>query len=291
MSSDRLLHNHFLTIPFQSGNIVTSSIEILDENTPEFLHSHLEYEVYYCLKGCMHLRVEDEILTLNPFDFVLLKPDIVHGVIDEPNLKKEYFICIFQPTQAQVKDSPASESAFFSALGQTLGNSRFVFQADQSDAAKLIYEAEQVYLSHAFAWELTFRNLILNLLICLLQNFPITTRIQTYLTPESENIAVTIDRYIHNNYQDNITLDDAALAVHMTPRNVNRVLQKYYGKSFQKCLMIIRLGSAKKYLIETNYSIEKIAELVGLSPQSLFRIFRQVENLNPNEYRQRYCRK
>lgn len=288
MPSDRLLHNHFLTIPFQSGNIITSSIEILDENTPEFLHSHLEYEVYYCLKGCLHLRVENDILTLNPYDFVLLKPNIVHGVIDEPNLKKEYFICIFQPTQVQIKDAPASERAFFSTLRRTLGNSSFIFQTDKLDVAKLICEVERVYLSHAFAWELIFRNLILNLLIRLLQNFPITKEIQTYSTPENENIAVTIDRYIHNNYQNNITLEDAALAVHMTPRNVNRVLQKYYGKSFQKCLIIIRLGSAKKYLIETNYSIEKIAELVGLSPQSLFRIFRQVENLNPNEYRQRY---
>ena len=287
----KLTYNRFLTIPFQSGNIVTSSIEVLDENTAEFLHSHLEYEIYYCLSGCMNLRIEDEILSLRSGDFVYIRPNVVHGVIDEPHLKKEYFICIFQPVRFQSKDVPAFEESFFLFLTHLLGSEHYVFYHDRSNADDVIHEMEHLYSTPSFSWELALRSLVLTLLIRLLENFPAPDGIQASETPGSENIAITIDQYIHENYFRDISLQDAAQSVHMTPRNVNRILQKYYGKSFQKCLMIIRLGSAKKYLIETDYSIEKIAELVGLSMQSLFRIFRQVEGINPNEYRQLYAKK
>jgi transcriptional regulator GlxA family with amidase domain len=75
-------------------------------------------------------------------------------------------------------------------------------------------------------------------------------------------------------------------------RHINRVLKSYYGTTFSKILATHRLNVAKHYLAETDYSIERTAELVGLSyASSLQELLKKTDGITVSEYRRRHKQK
>ena len=99
------------------------------------------------------------------------------------------------------------------------------------------------------------------------------------------NLAIMITKYMHANYHKNITIQDISNEFYISARHVNRVFENYFGQSFKKTLNIYRLNYAKNYLYDTDYSIEKISQLVGLaSPKVLYQLFKEVEGMTVAEF-------
>ena len=94
---------------------------------------------------------------------------------------------------------------------------------------------------------------------------------------------------MHANYHKNISVQDIADTFYISPRHVNRMFEDYFGQSFKRTLNIYRLNYAKNYLLDTDYSTEKIAALVGLSsPKMLYQLFREIEGMTLGEFRAQY---
>ncbi len=103
------------------------------------------------------------------------------------------------------------------------------------------------------------------------------------------NIAIEITKYMHNHYNQDITLDDAAKALFISTRQAQRIFKQFFNSSFTKMMNYYRMNYAKNYLMTTDYSVEKIAELVGLSsPQLLYNLFRTYEAQSIGEYRKKW---
>ena len=97
-------------------------------------------------------------------------------------------------------------------------------------------------------------------------------------------------KYMHANYNKNITVQDIADVFYVSPRHINRVFEEYFGQSFKRTLNIYRLNYAKNYLIDTSYPVERIAELVGFSsPKTLYQLFKEHEGMTVSEFRAK-CR-
>lgn len=62
-----------------------------------------------------------------------------------------------------------------------------------------------------------------------------------------------------------ITAQDITNVSYFATRHINRVFEEYFGQTFKRILNIYRLNYAKIYLVDTYYSVERIAELVGSS--------------------------
>ena len=104
------------------------------------------------------------------------------------------------------------------------------------------------------------------------------------------NMAVEMTKYMHANYNKNITVQDIADVFYVSPRHINRVFEEYFGQSFKRTLNIYRLNYAKNYLIDTSYPVERIAELVGFSsPKTLYQLFKEHEGMTVSEFRAK-CR-
>ena len=107
--------------------------------------------------------------------------------------------------------------------------------------------------------------------------------------PAKINLSIAITKYMHANYHKNISVQDIADTFYISPRHVNRVFEDYFGQSFKRTLNIYRLNYAKNYLLDTDYSTEKIAALVGLSsPKMLYQLFREIEGMTLGEFRAQY---
>lgn len=97
-----------------------------------------------------------------------------------------------------------------------------------------------------------------------------------------------VKRYLHDNYQNEITLIQAASEVHLSPAYLSRIFKQQTKTSFTEYLTKYRLQEAKKLLLNTDLTIDDIACSVGYHNNSYFSsVFKRYENTTPSEFRTR----
>ena len=96
---------------------------------------------------------------------------------------------------------------------------------------------------------------------------------------------LAIEEAFLNNYRT-ITLSDLAAATHLSIRQLQRLIQKQYGTTFQKKRTQARISAACILLKTTSYSLGEIAEQTGYSsPEHFSYAFRQQMGCTPGSYR------
>jgi AraC-like DNA-binding protein len=83
-----------------------------------------------------------------------------------------------------------------------------------------------------------------------------------------------------------VSVEDAADALHMSPRTLNRRLEGQ-GAAFSKIFDDTRRELAERYLSDSRNSISEVAFLLGFSQQSSFtRAANRWFGMSPKDYRQ-----
>lgn len=95
-----------------------------------------------------------------------------------------------------------------------------------------------------------------------------------------------ITQYIIESLSHNVpTLADAAAHLGVSPRNLQRKF-KQQGTNFKSIIDNVRKEYAFSYLLQTNYKMSYIAQVLGFSEQSVFqRAFKRWTGQTPGEYR------
>ena len=95
--------------------------------------------------------------------------------------------------------------------------------------------------------------------------------------------------YIESNYTKDIFLDSAAEHVNISPAYLSRIFKKNTKTSFTQYVMNLRLEKATEYLINFDYNIYNISEMVGYTNIYYFyRIFKNKYGCTPSEYRKEH---
>jgi AraC-like DNA-binding protein len=96
----------------------------------------------------------------------------------------------------------------------------------------------------------------------------------------------TIMHYLNINFENEVTLGNAAKLVSMSDVAFSRFFKARTGKNFIDALNEIRLGNASRMLIDTTHSINEIAFKCGFNNISNFnRVFKKKKNCTPKEFR------
>lgn len=99
----------------------------------------------------------------------------------------------------------------------------------------------------------------------------------------------TMMQYIHEHYNENLTLKQLATSMHLHQSYVSRSFAEIVGMTFTQYLQYYRIEQAKKKLQSTQLSISDIAEQVGYSNLTYFsRSFKKATNLTPNQFRRTF---
>lgn len=92
--------------------------------------------------------------------------------------------------------------------------------------------------------------------------------------------------YIEKNYMHNITLEDVAKEISISPFYFSRLFKEKQGINFIDYLIELRIEKAKQMLINTDISVKEIAKNVAYSEANSFsRLFKSREGVSPSEYR------
>lgn len=108
---------------------------------------------------------------------------------------------------------------------------------------------------------------------------------QTY----KANLMNRVKKFIEENFQRHISLDDAASIVFINPSYLSRLFSEAEGCGFSEYLTRIRINRAKELLGKRQLRIYEVAEAVGYSNAKYFiRLFKERENMTPAQYRNQH---
>ena len=92
--------------------------------------------------------------------------------------------------------------------------------------------------------------------------------------------------FINHNFHRDITMEEAAREVYLSPSRLSHLFKKECGTSFSSYLLEIRIRQARELLDQTDLSIYEIARRCGFSNQNYFSaIFTRKIGFSPTEYR------
>lgn len=120
---------------------------------------------------------------------------------------------------------------------------------------------------------------------------PLASGQKTQQVSEHEGIRIgNIYNYIMHNYDQPITLEDAARQAHMTPQAFCRFFKKHTLHTFVSFLNEVRINEACKKLTDGTYdNIAAVAYTCGFNSITNFnRVFKTVTNKSPSEYMNSY---
>lgn len=95
--------------------------------------------------------------------------------------------------------------------------------------------------------------------------------------------------YVLNHYGEKILLEKLAEEAHLSANYFLSAFKKTVGKTPNKYITEVRLGEAKKRLVNTRLSMEEIAEQCGFETQAyMCYVFKKELNISPKSYRDLY---
>lgn len=95
--------------------------------------------------------------------------------------------------------------------------------------------------------------------------------------------------YLRSHYREKITAHDLGESLNFHPVYVARCMNKEYGVSPMDYLLHYRIEQSKLLLMQTDFTIARVAEEVGFNQAPYFSsCFLKIEGISPRQYRNRF---
>ncbi|MCA0755813.1 AraC family transcriptional regulator [Paenibacillus sp. N4] len=242
------------------------------------------YDLLIVIKGELHIGENGRQWTLTEGDTLLLIPDGEHYSVKPCDQDTSFYWVHFEHTvwrESFVKSE--SLRALFSSRPfinpYTLRLPKQTRLSNLEGAFDLMQQLLDLPIDSSF-WE--EQRLLAQLLAMLERGSSRTGSVAARLAEQAA-------AYIQKNYKEKITNEALAAALHFHPNYIVRCMKSKYGRTPIEYLLDYRLERAKRLLVTTEWSIERIAEEVGFRYSPYFSsCFKQSVGLTPLKFRKQY---
>lgn len=254
----------------------TGRMEFSDE-----VHAHAYYELVLAAEGRVWVEPDRVApLLLEEGQICLLPPGIYHRIrpAEENSGKLAVRFQCGQEGRGQLY-RPATE-----ALNHCREAVRL---AEPKRLCHILQELRQELQTRGIAQELLLQNILSQCFFLLLrQLMPEENTDAANETGEDPARLLQIEDFLLQNFHEPITEQTLAAYMHLSKRQVSRVLAQSYGKSFRTLLVELRLQQAARLLTETTLPVEQVASQVGYTSLSgFYAAFRKAYCTTAGNYR------
>ena len=103
---------------------------------------------------------------------------------------------------------------------------------------------------------------------------------------QDEHIIFEIVKYVDTHYADDLTLQNIADRFFLSRAYISRKFKQQFHENLSDYMERIRMEKAKLLLMNPQYRIVQIADLIGYKDEKYFsKVFKKLEGISPNEYR------
>ena len=278
---------HFEHIPLQEGE----SFACREFDKPRFTspwHFHPEIELTSIVEGSGHRFVGDSIEQFDPGDLVLLGTNLPHywrsSDNPAPNRSRAHSLFIqFRPDFLGDRFFSAPELQPVTALLDRAGRGLHFTGPTRDRVAAAIQGMRSLPGPARIASLLD----VLHDLACSSESRVLSS---PGFSPDLDRLSADriarCHRYVFDNLDGNIRLDQAARAAGLCPSAFCRYFRRSTGKRFFDVVNELRISRACRLLVETELSVTDICYAAGFSSLSNFnRHFRSRRGVTPRQFR------
>lgn len=254
--------------------------EIFDHAIPSHSHGNNCFEIHYIPYGYGLLKADGNSYDITPNTLYITGPHVEHSqapVSLDP--MQEY--CVY----LKFRGAPRQKTP--SCVLDTFLSTPFWIGKDSQGIHALMRQLFDE-LSHRYTgYQNQVKLLLSQLLIYAVRNYEQRHVPQTAFSHNNltDSKSVIIEEYFLYEYQS-LSLKTLADRLKFSPRQTQRLLQEYYGKSFQQKKAEAKMSAAVVLLADKTRSITSIAEALGYSSAEHFSsAFRKYYHTSPREYR------
>ena len=262
----------------QKSSVQKETLRLADPVLSNCSHKHTYYELHVIESGSLTMQLENATYILKEGELCLVCPGTVHAPLSDP--KKIRRFCL----HFELLADPAPLSAHLSDQSRQSG----FFIADCEKLLPIVQQLRSSECSHPlFSEELTGQ-LLSQMMVQLVRS--ITPAPTEFFSPTgnlSDVRTVHIDQYFNNRFYSADGEEILAKELGVSRRQLNRIIQEIYGKSYREKLMEVRTEAACE-LLTGSLSIQEISERMGYSTCSNFTaFFKNTMGMTPSEYRKK----
>ncbi|WP_411680307.1 helix-turn-helix domain-containing protein [Clostridium thailandense] len=250
------------------------------------IHWHNSIEILYVLKGKLDVIIGSDKYELIEKDIEIINLDEAHMILSDD---KDNRVLIFHidPFFFEKYYSDINNMFFFTNTTDEKAQ-----ESDQYDELRVFLckiVCEEVQKQDNYDEEI--ESILIDLLYHLINNFH-------YLMYEKENIKENeeqferyhrIIKYIFNNYDNNITLQEIAEKEFLSTHYLSHEIKDATGQSFTDLINLTRVEEAAKLLLDTDKTISEITEDIGFSHTRYFnKHFKIHYKYTPLQYRKKF---
>lgn len=240
-------------------------------------HSNADYELHLILRGSCELDVEDRLHRLREGQAVIIAPGQYHHSVQRPG-EFEHFSVSFS----------LGEGPLLSLLRSAVPDCRICnVTPDITNLCRgIFYESAA---GNPFRREMMHAQLTQLMLSSFrLLNLSAEARPAAETVPNSSRTYL-IDNFFEAHLADKAGEEELAALLHLSRRQLSRVLKENYGMGYREKLLRTRMDCAAWMLRCTDRKISQIANEVGYTSEAAFyQVFRTRFEMTPTEYRSQY---
>ena len=103
---------------------------------------------------------------------------------------------------------------------------------------------------------------------------------------DSADIIARVEGYIREHFRENISRNDVAAIVYITPNYLSKLFRSKMGMNLREYINQIRIEEARRLRLTTSLSVSEIAGRVGYDNISYFStVFRKLVGMSPVDWR------
>lgn len=287
------MHNHFLideqkkqTVNYNLPNMPILFGDLHLKNIPNYAisgHWHEDIEFILVLKGEMILGVNGAIHTLQPETGVIINSNQIHFILSAKKRDCHFLSFLISPsllTSGADLYAHYIKKSYFDVL---ILDKNISWQSSViSDITRLFYACS----AQEKCYELYIRGIF----------FQVWAQVCRYMPSDSLNKKSNAKsiclkqmlHYIHDNYQNPITLDEICQAGAVSKSVCFRIFNDFLLQTPFSYLMQYRVERSLILLRDPDITISEIAYENGFSGASYYaEVFRKYYNMSPSEYRRK----
>lgn len=246
------------------------------------LHTHAHGEIFICYHKSIQINLEHTSATLTEGDILYIPPNVPHVCIT-PNTEQNF-------TGFGVLFSSKSASSDFG---------RHLSPIIESTQPQILHAPPE----HLNAWRSRIYDSVSEPDLTALEMLTLLTRTVKLgfsalpLPPTAEeqeapgNITRTaeLEYIIDSRFMTHLTRSDVAAKLFISTRQLDRICQKRFGKSFHDRITERRLSAAVQMLTETDQTVDEISQQVGFPSKSgLYHDFSKKFGITPYQFRKKH---
>lgn len=238
-----------------------------------YMHAHQCIELFYVVSGRGDFLVEETGFPVEPNDIVIINPNVQHTETAVANNPMEYIVA-------------GIEGGAFLLSGSTDSRyCRFACGQDGGEILGMFREMLQELMDKKQYHGILAKNILENLSIKLLRQRLVTQQ-QRMPTRKSSRECAKVRHYIDDHFKENITLVMLSELAHINKYYLVHAFTQEMGVSPINYLIKKRVEESRHMLLNTDYSISEISQILGFSSPSYFsQSFSRLSNMSPREYR------